>query len=193
MIFFTALRDLGRETREAASSRSSNARCKNCMLTVKYDHNSVKKANGCHSTGKIQLASIEKQGLDRTYNKDSFYLPVLSQRASSPSPTINIDTAKNSSELFCDLSPCCINLEMIRLNDDRRCLSDNISENHSTKHKNEMINHSVRQLEPEKSTNPSSQGKWPSEFPFDWRMKIRSQESKKKGHSFNKTYESVTI
>ena len=151
------------------------------MLTVKHNHNTVKKADIFHSTGKKQLASTEEQGRDRTYNKDSFYLPV-SDKSGPNSPTLNVDTGKNSSELFCDVSPCCLNLEMIRLNDDKRCLSQNIS-NHTTRNKN----NGVHQFEQEKNTNASSKGNGQTELRLDWGMNVWSLEPKKKGHSFNKT------
>ena len=75
--FLKALRDLGRETREAANSRSTNIRCKHCKLTTVTTALSPERKVRCsRSMEEVKSKSIDECKSDNVDHKDSFYLPV---------------------------------------------------------------------------------------------------------------------
>ena len=118
---------MGRETIAAASSRNNNARCKNCMLTVKYNQPTWPNKNDTLPNEEEKpLQSLDNQDTHRDYHDDSFYIPVSHDN----SPTIidnneNLETDKNSSNSFLKDSKCCIALKGIKINVDKHCLSEN--------------------------------------------------------------------
>ena len=190
--FFIALRDLRRETREAASSRNSNARCKNCMLTVKHEKKITwpKNDDSFQNEEPKPPLSLNDQAQNRTYHDDSFYLPVSrNEKSSSSDHTMSCNTDRNSSDMFCHDSKCCITLEKIKKNVDRRCQSENkvshISKN--TKPLTLSINH----IEPVEDANPLIHRTNPIDLFLANASNFRSRDSKKKEQCFKKSAKST--
>ena len=189
---FTALRDLRRETREAASSRNSNARCKNCMLTVKHEKKITwpKNNDTFQNEEPKPPLSLNDQAQNRTYHDDSFYLPVSrNENSSSSDHSMTHNTDRNSSDMFCNDSKCCITIEKIKKNVDRRYQSANKVDINSKNTK--PVTLSINHIEPVEDINPLIHRRNPIDMFLANATNFRSQESKKKEHLFKKSTNST--
>ena len=183
---FTALRDLGRETIAAASSRNNNARCKNCMLTVKYNQPTWPNKNDTLPNEEEKpLQSLDNQDTHRDYHDDSFYIPVSHENSATiRDDNENLETDKNSSNSYLKDSKCCIALKGIKINVDKHCLSENKDSEvtTNTKHLTSSILQSKIKKDMNQRSIPIKQESLPMENEFD----LQSPPSKKNANGFMK-------
>ena len=184
---FTALRDLGRETIAAASSRNNNARCKNCMLTVKYNQPTLPNKNDTlPSEEEKPLQSLDNQDTNRDYHDDSFYIPVShNDSATIRDNNENLETDKNSSNSYLKDNNCCIALERIKINVDKHCLSENKDSEVTTNTKH--LTSSILQSKVKKNLSPRSIAVKQESLQLENEIDHQSQPSKKKANGFMKS------
>ena len=185
------MRDLRRETREAASSRNSNARCKTCMLTVNHEKKITwpKKDYTFQNEEPKPPLSLNDQAKNRTYHDDSFYLPISrNENSSSSNHNMTHNTDRSSSDMFCYDSKCCITLEKIKKNVDRRCQSENKVNLNSKNTK--PLTLSINHIEPAEDISHSMPRANPIDLFLANATNFKSHDSKKKGFYFKKSTKS---
>ena len=173
------MRDLGRETIAAASSRNNNARCKNCMLTVKNNQPTWPNKNDTLPSEEDKpLQSLDNQDTNRDYHDDSFYLPVSQNNSATiMENNENLETDKNSSNSYLKDDKCCIALKGIKTKVDKHCLSENKDSEVATNTKH--LTSSILPNKIKKDTNKPSIPVKQESLALENEIHMQSQPSKK--------------